>query len=252
MYIVAVSPEHTRGLSEEIKPYSHSLAAYGNFEAASSGLRKLNSAEILGFLIILEDIPDDLQAFIKYIKRCNMISTGSPVRKRLVIALQDQSDDIKFSDTSIFSELDFYRLRYERMTDSFIKRDLFGLLLRAQNHPYKKKESVSVDFAKYSSKQSLQYNPLFSPVDMLALEDVQLRDDLHHTLVEDLPLAKLQDSSSFHYLLRKHAITKLFDESSHDNQDLLNYIADQSSKEKLQLSLLYKSVQRGIVNGKID
>jgi hypothetical protein len=245
MIVVGVSPSYLNHLNKESEEFSFQFQGYGKLETAISRIDISNPSEIYGFLIVLDELPENTRLLVKFLKLCDGISIDSRYPKRVVLGLKDSKGVSEMLRGVNFDNIDVYVSKFDLMTDLFIKRDLFGIVLSAYHKPYEEEEDSFIDFRKFSVVGSLKYYPVFSESDLQAVETVRLRSTLEETKIEDPHLEKLRGVGSFHFSLRNYAIELAYFNNNADDIDLQIMIETTVDKKtKLHRKMLYEFVRR--------
>lgn len=255
MIIVAISPSYLNHIKAESEDYNFILQGYGDINQAMArgsnpevrGLRATNPSEICGFAVVLDQLPANTKKLLEFMKICDMISVGGKFRKRFVLGLQDTNGVNALVRSGNFKNLDVYVCKFEIMTDLFIRREIFGLLLSAYYKPYARDQETTASFKKLKVPEGLRYTPLFSPADMRSVEEVRVRATLEETIIEDLHLDWLKGVSSFHYDLRKFLILRKFSNVYMEDADLEKQINAMSDPRQRIHSLMLYEYAKGVV-----
>lgn len=230
-----VSPDFLEPIYKESAGYTFKIQGYGNFQDACKGLLKTNVQDIIGFLILAEKLPEDLSYFEKFLEYCNLVSD---VSKRIVIALQNNTGfnqlilrikpkNIKVSLIS----------NYEVVSDTFIKKTLFGTILKDSLKPYKVLSDDIIDINRFTEKISIKYTPLFHSYTFKCIEPILNYSSLEEALSVDKNLRELEKFDDILYELRLVYLYKKFNMEYKVSYDLDSMILSNSQY------CVYKSIE---------
>lgn len=133
--VFLMSPHYIRPLVENSQDFSFQVKAYSDETVALDNLKDTNVGEILGFILVYSYLPDELLPLVTLLNSINRIVNNKP----LILAVEEQSDkglNIILENVNI-DNLDFYYINgIDAMTDTVIKRDLYGTIVKINYKPY--------------------------------------------------------------------------------------------------------------------
>ena len=240
MIIFAVSPSYLRYIREESLKYQFKLQGYGSLSKALDGLMKTNASEIGGFILVVDRLPDNKSMLYEFIRLCDMISENSSPVKRFVFGLQDDSGLLPFLKESGFKNLEFYLSKFEIVTDSFIKKDMFGTILDSYYKPYN--SNLEYKIKSTSTLKGLKYIPPLPVAVAKCLSPVAMLESVESSIDLDLYLKDLKSVSEIYYQLRLFGIKRKYD-ADYGNiehlENMINDVSDKVLKERYRIILKY-------------
>lgn len=241
MNIICVSAEYFRALYKESRGYSFRFQGYGSLTKTIDGLSKVNAADIYGFCVVATSLPEDKTLLQDFIRKCDILSSGSDIPKRIVFALNDPSDLESFLRSCGIKSLEPYLQEFDILTDQIIKQRIFGTILDGYLTPHAGNKS-SQKIYQFSPLPTLRTQLPFHPELLQALSPVRLRDNLPDTFREDTILANLSRSSSFYKVFRSYFIAKHFGDGQPYLRELeaeIDKVQDKYIRTKHLLALDY-------------
>lgn len=205
-YIYLVTPDYMLAVIEESKGYSFSIKAYSNASMAYKNLAYTNQSSILGYLLVYEELPEDLTDLVILINFINLVGDKDTV---VLLAVNDPSglEDTLIPNINTDNIKFMYLKEYEVMTDAVIRRNLFGTIVINKFSPYIENNEVPNFVTTFNSNKSLV--PVLPKDILLILEPVQILDTVEYTIKHDNVLKNYSDNSLVSYL-RLNRIYALF------------------------------------------
>lgn len=206
--IFAISPEYLDALYQEALSFNFTLQGYGNEESAMKGLQYTNVSEIIGFLYMAERLPKDITKLQRFILICDKIAENSDLTFLFVLRG-------KFNPTQVVGEAGLQHLKIkvltlaDDVTDTLIKRDVFGTLLLSRFSPYVFDNTTGTpnDYQQ-ATIPVLEYCPVFPDFVLEVLAPSVQLVALDHTLQADGIYQKLLGISKLAAEMRKLVIMK--------------------------------------------
>jgi hypothetical protein len=246
MYVFSVSPQYLRHLKSESEDYKFKFQGYGNFEDACAGLMKTNASEFYGFVILFDSLPQSKSKLTRFIKLCDMISENSPNPKRMVFGVKDEKDLLPFIKALKTKHLELYYAKFEILTDTFIKKELFGTILDSYLRPYGERNSSAKILTKGASLKGLKYEPVLSGPVLDSLSPVEVHDTVTSTITRDRYLSELKSTNDFLYKLRLFKIRRCFPDEPLTDLELESIIESLADVQvRTRYRLLYTQVKEG-------
>lgn len=223
--VFTVSPVYLRPLFKHSQEFNFNFQGYPDFRQASEGLFKTNIEDITAFLIVLELFEDDLTDFATFISRISLMETDTPV----ILAHNDKEAYDHITRNNLLSgylrNINLTVLFLEDIvTDTFIRREFFGLIALSTQDAYGKFEygneapyrtlyrNIKVvekdgkerykDYytikkrdttVKQYSLNKLEFNPILDEISVLTLENIIPKQNLDATIRLDKYIRQLEE-----------------------------------------------------------
>lgn len=199
MYVV--SPDYLLAFEKESEEFSFYIQGYrefvpsnnqsGIYKTAISELYKTNINDIVGFIVLVDDLQYYINDLNLFLQQANMVCQGH--RRRVVIGSISAKSDKYLSMLNPTPNLDIYRVtNIGIVTDTVIKRELFGTIIMGKA-PYKFLDSSNTSTT-YKDLPVLKYKPIFSKVVLGVLDPVTvISDDFRKVLSYDSVYRSLLD-----------------------------------------------------------
>lgn len=236
--IVCISPEYAKPMLKESARFSFDVNVFPNAEIAYSNLIKINQHTILGYVLLYDKIPEDPSDLINFINFINLIGDRETI---VILAIKDSKgfnilmDYVEVDNITFLHIIDF-----ECVTDTFIKRNLYGSILIRKFRPYEDRVEL------FKSQSQFQFNDRLFPVlpkDVLAiLSPVRKLIDSTYTIESDKILHENKDNALVYYL-RLNRIKKLFGEEI-DYEGMLDRV-ESSGVNKILYSIVCLMIEGG-------
>lgn len=206
-FMYCISPEYSGPLAYHAKDFSFGAKIYTDCKTAYNHLLNTNLASILGFIFLLEDIPEDPKDLITFIDKVNTIGDKNTL---VLLAVKNAKGLEYLSSFLTYDNIQvFYITDFEIVTDTFIKRNLFGSILIQKENPYLTRMREINMITSYNSNKNL--TPVL-PLDILdILSPIEKMLDIKHTIENDKVLKENKDNALVCYL-RMNRIKKMFGE----------------------------------------
>lgn len=196
-FVYLVTPDYMLPVIEESKLYSFFIKAYPNAKSGYNNLISTNLSSILGFVFLYEELPEDLTYLVKFINFLNVIGN----KKTLVVLAVNNPDGVKDyllrkirTDNIVFK----YTTEFEIVTDSFIKRSIFGSIVLHNFDPYVESINVLKEITTFNSNEAL--TPIL-PNDILQiLSPVVKLNNSDNTIKHDIVMNSVKDNGLLMYM----------------------------------------------------
>lgn len=241
-YIILVSPDYLNQIIHESEPFSFYIKGYSNPSEAKNNLFTTNQSSILGYLIVYEELPLDISDIVNFINYINLVGDKSTV---VTFCLNSPEGFEEYLRPNIdVNNINFqYFLEFEVMTDSFIKRNLFGSIIRLKKKAYEEE-------VKYTRVETSNFNsnvPMVLPSNITkVLEPIDILEDFQTTVKYDNVLNSNMDNEMVKFL-RTCRIKYRFDEIISFNSMVTNLSIFSEYKEH---KILYDTICKMIEEGK--
>lgn len=256
MYVV--SPDYLLAFEKESAEFSFYIQGYREFvpssnqdyvyKTAISELYKTNVNDIVGFIILVDDLQYYINDLNLFLQQANIVCKGH--RKRVVIGSISAKSDKYLSMLHPTPNLDLYRVtNIGIVTDTVIKRELFGTIIMGKA-PYKFLDS-SNKTTTYKDLPVLKYKPVFSKVILGILDPViVISDDFRKVLSYDSVYRNLLEQGE--EILAFIRLIKIANTMGLEiDTDGLEYKKFKESVDNSNLKVLYNALLRncgGVVN----
>lgn len=215
--IIVISPDYLESCFKEAQDFSFCMQGYGNFEMANNRLMYTNAQDILGFAYVCEEMPKSgskkYKQMLKFFDNCNLMQANL----KFVIVTQGNIGSV-LKDLKQFKFLRFaYKESVEYITDTVLRRDVFGSILIDVYNPYEEIPTEVKDFTGFDCPR-LSFRPIVPDTLFLVASTVRRLDTLKETIDNDVILLKYGDNEIV-ALLRQIFIIHRFGE---DCEKLIN------------------------------
>lgn len=196
-FVYLVTPDYMLPVIEESKLYSFFIKAYPDAESGYKNLISTNLSSILGFVFFYEELPEDLTYLVKFINFLNVIGN----KKTLVVLAVNNPDGVKDyllrkirTDNIVFK----YTTEFEIVTDSFIKRSIFGSIVLHNFDPYVESMNVLNEITTFNDNEAL--TPIL-PNDILQILSPVVRlNNSDNTIKHDIVMNTVKDNGLLMYM----------------------------------------------------
>lgn len=196
-FVYLITPDYMLPVIEESKLYSFFIKAYPNAKSGYNNLISTNLSSILGFVFLYEELPEDLTYLVKFINFLNVIGN----KQTLVLLAVNNPDGVKdyllrrINTSNIVFK---YTTEFEIVTDSFIKRSIFGSIVLHNFDPYVESMNVLKEITTFNSNDALV--PIL-PNDILQiLSPVIKLNNSDNTIKHDLVMNSVKDNGLLMYM----------------------------------------------------
>lgn len=236
--IYCVSPDYARYLALESAPFSFDVKVFPNCGLAYDNLVANNQSNIIGYVLLYEEIPNDPTELVDFINFINLIGSKDTI---VILAIRNAKGFPMLMDYLEVDNIEFLNIiDFEVVTDTFIKRNLFGSILIRKYTPYVDKITMFKNSSTYQSNSNLV--PVL-PNDILGiLSPINRLVTLKHTIEADRVLEDFKDNPLVYYL-RLNRIKRLFDEEV-DFDGMMDRI-ESSNVNKILYSVLCVMIEGG-------
>lgn len=236
--IYCVSPDYARYILNESRPFSFDVKIFPSCEIAYDNLVSNNQNNILGYILLYDEIPEDPSDMINFINFINLVGDKETV---VILAIRHAKGFNILMQYLEIDNIEFLHITdFECVTDTFIKRNLFGSILIRKFPPYMDKVTT------FSSSSKFQLNDRLFPIlpkDILAiLSPIERLITLQYTLESDSVLNEFKDNSLVHYL-RLNRIKKAFGEET-DYDGMMDRV-ESSGVNKVLYSVVCMMIEGG-------
>lgn len=198
MYVI--SPDYLLPFEEQSANYSFNIKGfrlfvkdeeYPNVADAKSELFKTNVNDIVGFIILINDLSYFISEINEFLKEADRICKGT--NRRVVIGTLSSKGDRHFADIIPTSNLKVFRVsNIDILTDHVIHQELFGTIIKGRA-PYEFM-NPNKENKLYNDLPKLRYKPIFSKHILSVLDDVMvISDDFNKVLSYDTVYRNLLD-----------------------------------------------------------
>lgn len=196
-FVYAISPDYMMPMIVESKMYSFYVKAYHNARVAYENLCKTNLSSILGFILFYEELPDNLTYIIKFINFINVIGTKDTL---VILAVNDPEGVTDFLIPKLkVDNISFkYITGFEVVTDSFIKKSLYGSVVLHNFDPYIENISPYKEITSFNSNVAL--TPILSNDVISILSPVVKLNNSENTIKHDLVMNSPTESNLMLYM----------------------------------------------------
>ena len=196
-FVYLVTPDYMLPVIEESKMYSFFIKAYPDAKSGYNNLVYTNLSSILGFVFFYEELPEDLTYLVKFINFLNIIGN----KDTLVVLAVNNPDGVKdYLLQKIRTEnITFkYTTEFEIVTDSFIKRSIFGSIVLHNFDPYIESVRTLNEITTFNTNEAL--NPIL-PNDILQiLSPVIKLNNSDNTIKHDIVMNTVKDNGLLMYM----------------------------------------------------
>lgn len=179
--IFAVSPDYLEVMYQEAIKYDFVLQGYGNIAMALQGLLQVNVSEILGFVVLVDNISNLKHDLYNLFFALDLIE--SP--KKLLLVSRGQNPFNVEELKNDYPHVNFHQLfGLEVITDEVINREIFGSILLDNYEPYvlEKKEVI---VTRPEVVNLLKYNPVIPSYVTNCLNEVLVLNTVDMTIEAD-------------------------------------------------------------------
>lgn len=196
-FVYAVTPDYMLPLIEESKMYSFYVKAYPSAKSGYMNLHKTNLSSILGFILFYEELPDNLTYIIKFINFINLIGNKDTL---VVLAVNDPDGVQDFLIPKLeVGNIEFkYITGFEVVTDSFIRKSLFGSIVLHNFEPYIEEVEPYSEITQFNNNVPL--TPILPSDIMYILSPVIKLNNSENTIKHDSIMNSNIDSNLVLYM----------------------------------------------------
>ena len=196
-FIYLVTPDYMLAIIEESKDYSFSIKAYSDEEMAYKNLAFTNQTSILGYLLVYEELPEDLTDLIIFINFLNLIGSKDTV---VLLAVNDPSglEDYLLPNLKTNNINFMYFTEYEIMTDLVIRHNLFGSIIINKFDPYIENVNIPNFVTSFNSNKNLV--PVLPNDILLIFNPIYKLDTIEVTIKHDEVMKNHSDNSLVSYI----------------------------------------------------
>lgn len=208
--IFCCSSDYLKALEEESRAFRFNIQGYTSPKNSLDGLLSTNIIDIGGFVVI-EELLTRSKSLTKYLKTIDTLSEFSAQRKRLIVSVGADDDVPQIKEYLLglnLNNLDIYLDQFEELSDLYIKRKIFGMILLDLRRPYTKPKPPSIDFSEFLKTRSIRYRMLLSPNDYSLFKPVEVGLTFEELLATDLSLSTY-NPWDMHYKLRVLKLLKV-------------------------------------------
>lgn len=237
-FMYVVSPEYLMPIVEQSKDYSFKVKGFSDCTRAYNNLAGTNQANILGYILVYEEVPDNSTDLVEFINFVNLIGT----KDTIVLVAFRYTDG--FEQLMDFLELDnitfMYYNDFEVLTDLVIRRNLFGSILVRKFRPYRDIDEPLNLVTTYNQNSNIV--PVLPKDILVILSPIIKYDSSQHTIDNDVVVESYKDSIICY--LRINRIKRMFDEEV-DFDGMMSRINNTEGIDKV----LYSTVVNMICSG---
>lgn len=197
-YIYAISPQYLEALYDEVQDFSFQLQGYGAFAAALAGLRFVSAKDVLGFVYLADKVPKKTKVVQLFLEYMNNYFSG----KIFILVIKDETNLTNVMEFNKYSRIKFMHINnIEHISDTMIRHDIFGTILRENFAPYKFDSEGVID--SFGSIRKLEYSALFQKEVLDVFKPIQNLSTLERTLAYDPIYNELKKTKSYLENFRK-------------------------------------------------
>ena len=189
-FMYVVSPEYLMPIVEQSKDYSFKVKGFSDCTRAYNNLAGTNQANILGYILVYEEVPDNSTDLVEFINFVNLIGTKDTI---VLVAFRDTDG---FEQLMYFLELDnitfMYYNDFEVLTDLVIRRNLFGSILVRKFRPYRDIDEPLNLVTTYNQNSNIV--PVLPKDILVILSPIIKYDSSQHTIDNDVVVESYKDS----------------------------------------------------------
>lgn len=239
-YIYLVTPDYMLAIVKESSAYSFKIKGYSDCARASKSLVKTNQQSILGYLIVYEELPEDLTDLVRFINLINRVGDKDTV---VLLCLDNDDGLTDYLIPAIKTDnINFmYTSGYDVMTDRFIRGTLFGTIISKKFKPYV--DELQVNELVTSYNYNLGVKPVLPQDILLILSPVVKLDTLENTRIHDVVLKEHINDSLLAYL-RLNRLNAVFGREV-DVEGAMNRIKMTPNIDKVLYEIALNIIVRG-------
>lgn len=204
-YVYVVSPHFLEAMRDESMPYSFAIKGYPSIKDGRKNLMYTNISDIIGFAIVLYELPNDLYPLIDLLQAIDRISNGHPI---ILSSFFKDGIDIVLDNINLLNSTLIVHTDLECMTDIEIRRGIYGSILKEVYKPYEPPKDE--DLIPVISPDICHYVPLLNERIMQLSEDIPIAPDYAKAIGIDPVVEKTRDSDLIIYLLRCEMIRRKY------------------------------------------
>ena len=246
--IFTVSPDYLKPMLEISREYdSFYIQGYPTFSSANVGLHKTNISDIIGFLIVVEDFGENLNDAIYFFESLLLIEPKVPI-------LFSVNDREGLFEILRGHDLEGLKVQYlnmsEIVTDRFIRRNLFGTILKDCRKPYRyafKKEDIKKEPIPITTLPSQKFSANLSRLKIITLERATMSMSLAHTKIIDTNLKQLEEVPIL-YNIRLLYLHEIYGENTMYIRERIDTLIKElkTPKERMEYTILkHSAISRG-------
>lgn len=188
MLAYCVSPNYLEFIMNEFKSMETVMQGYGNFRAAAVNLISVNKSDLLGCIIVANQINIKDKWFREFLRKLNL--TG---KTRVVIAVSSVENLKQIASLkSKYHNLEMFGLSDYTMTDLFVRHELLGTLLK-ETEEYVRIKSAEKDYSKVLDTAGSSYSALVHrDVELCQMDTIKLTKSFEEAVIEDDSLGLIQ------------------------------------------------------------
>lgn len=240
-YVYVVSDSYLKPMIKESEKFSFSIKGYCSITQGIKHLKYTNMNDIIGFAIVLDELPEELNSLITLLNKIDLIAKDKPV---LLVSVDGNGlstlmpfinhVNMKFSTLTNF----------EDMTDTVIKSSIYGYLIKTQFSKYKEDDKKVIP--KRGVHKGLQYKPIFDRNILKLNEEVIKAPNLSMALKTDEVLKEFDKiENKVLYFLRKEQIIVKYNGTSNNDKLLNDLLISYKPIDKVNYKSLYKLIKEG-------
>lgn len=243
-FIYCITNCYVRALIHEVQNYeSFLLKCYCSVAEGIRNLKYTNMSEILGFIILLDNVGETDEDFFDLVDLINSINLESS-NTTVVLALRDSTGYEDLEEEIELNNIKLYLIDgIEMMTDTIIKRDLFGTILREEYNPYLDNKVKKI--VEFTEPVTSSVSPIFPPSIEKLITPVVVAPNLRLALENDEVFNSIHEGDDVAYFLRSEQINKIYG-NFEDRSEMLEGILKNNTDG---LNDVYRSVYELIKRG---
>lgn len=244
-FIYCITDSYVDAFIQEAEGYSFALKCYCNCLSGLQNLAMTSTVDVLGYVIAIYDDMKDITDLVNLVNSINSVSTNTPV----VLYFREE---IIVDDLLVHVERDNIKLFHvpftELFTDRFIKKEIFGTIIKEVFNPYVTMNSVLSE--EHIGPVTQRFDPVFSKNIMMLTEPVISAPDIQRAVELDWVLKALEeDNDDILYFLRAEQLNIKYNVLS-ESRDIIFRSLMETCSDAEQV-IYYKVIYNLILNKKL-
>lgn len=240
-YVYVVSDSYLVPMVKESEDFSFAIKGYCSITQGIKNLKYSNMNDILGFAIVLDELPEELNSLITLLNKIDLIAKDKPV---ILVSVDGDglSTLLKYIN---HSNMKFSTLtNIEDMTDTVIKSSIYGYIVENTFTKYIEDEDVKI--IKHGIHKGLKYKPIFDRNILRLNEDIVKAPNLNLALQSDEVLKEFNDmDNNILFFLRKEQIIRKYSQDCKDNSSILDgLLIGCNPRDRTNYKCIYSLIKR--------
>lgn len=238
-FMYVVSPDYLMPVIRQSRDYSFKIKGFSDCKRAYNNLATTNQANILGYILLYEEVPDNSTDLVEFINFLNLIGDKD------TLVLLSFKDTDGFEQLLSYLEVDnitfMYYNDFEVLTDLVIKRNLFGSILIRRFRPYKDIDEPLNLVTTYNQNSNVV--PVLPKDILMILSPIVKYDNSQHTIDNDVVIQSYKDSIICY--LRINRIKRQFGEEV-DYEGMINRVNSVEGIDKVLYTTVVNMISSGL------